>query len=87
MDVFEENMNKIVTNFPTFPRKNMLTMTNDEKMECSAARVYNLCGKKLNWEDKIFRKVRDHCLYAGKYWGADIYQVICNTKNIVIFQH
>lgn len=41
-------MNKILTNFPTFPRKNMLTMMNDEKTECSATRVYNLCGEKLN---------------------------------------
>ena len=33
----------------------------------TAATVCCLCGEKFNWEDKNFRKVRNHCHYAGKY--------------------
>lgn len=32
----------------------------------TAATVCCLCGEKFNWEDKNFRKVRNHCHSAGK---------------------
>ena len=45
----------------------MLPMTNDDKMQHSAATICYLCGEKFNWEDENFRKVRDYCHNAGKY--------------------
>ena len=32
----------------------MLTLANDEKMECNFATVCYLCGETFNWEDKHF---------------------------------
>ena len=44
----------------------MSVMMNDEKMEHNAATVCYLYSEKCNSEDRIFRKVRDHCHYTGK---------------------
>ena len=45
------------------------------KMEHNAATVCYLYSEKFNSEDRIFRKVRDHCHYTGKNENH-IYQLL-----------
>ena len=54
-----------------------MTMTEKEKIECNVATVCYSRNENFNGI-KIFRKVKDHCYYRGKYRGAA--HSICNLK-------
>ena len=85
MDVSVEKMDEIVTDFATFLWKKMLAMMNDKKMEHRATTVCHLCCEKFNQKGKNFAKVKDHCHYTGKYWGAT--HLICNLKYVPVLAH
>ena len=46
-----------------YEKKKMIPLTKEEKMN-------NICKKEFNKNDEKNYKVRDHCLYTGKYRGA-----------------
>ena len=61
------------TNVINFEKKNMLPLTKEELKSHQDAKACYICQKrflKRFANDKIYRKVRDHCHFIGKYRGA-----------------
>ena len=59
----------------------MKLLTKKQLKSYENEKIYYICQEKLQiniWKIKIYRKVRDHCHYAGEYRGAA--HSICNLK-------
>ena len=59
----------------------MLPLTKEELKSHQDAKLCYICGKRILQKfakNKNYRKVRDHCHYAGKYRDAAL--GICNFK-------
>ena len=63
LDVFVERMDEILTNFATFERTKILSMTDGEKMEHSAATGCYICDEKFNQKD--FKKSKIIAITQG----------------------
>ena len=64
-----------------FKKKKMKLLTKEQQESYENAKICFICKKKIEnkyWKDKKYRKVRDHCHYAGEYRGAA--HSICNLK-------
>ena len=65
----------------TFKNKKMELLTKEQLESYENANLCYICKEKLenkHLKDKKYRKVRDHCHYAGEYRGAA--RSICNLK-------
>ena len=65
VEYIEEEVKRLYT---TCPQQPMTELTDVLKREHKAAERCNICLKVFN--DPQNKKVRDHCHYAGLYWGA-----------------
>ena len=64
-----------------FKKKNMKLLTNEQQESYQNAKICRICKEKFEdkcAKDKKYRKVKDHCHYAGEYRGAT--HRICNLK-------
>ena len=52
-----------------FEEKEMMPLTNKERKSFEKEKVCHICKKEF-CDDKNNKKVRDHCHYTGKFWGA-----------------
>ena len=65
----------------TFKNKKMELLTKEQLESYESANLCYIWKEKLenkHLKDKKYRKVRDHCHYAGEYRGAA--RSICNLK-------
>ena len=73
-------------------KKEMISLTNEEKETYREQKVCYICKKRISIDDKNkkYYKVRDHCHYTGEYRGAahDIYSLRYKTsKEIPVAFH
>ena len=75
------SLKEYAENIIAFEKIKMLSLTREELISYQYAEVCYICGRKILRkvaDDINYRKVRDHCHYAGKYRGAAY--SICNLK-------
>ena len=53
-----------------YEKKKMIPLTKEEKIQYNEQEICYICKKEFNKNDEKNYKVRDHCLYTGKYRGA-----------------
>ena len=73
MKKFCISLKKHATNVINFENIKMLPLTKEKLKSHQYAKAYCVCGKrflKKFAKDKNYRKIRDHCHFAGKYRGA-----------------
>ena len=58
--------------------KKMISLTMEEKVHYNKQKVWYICKKEFDNNDKKQQKVKDHCPYTGKYRGAA--HNICNLR-------
>ena len=56
----------------------MIPLTKKEEENYNNQKVCYICKKEFDKSDKKYYKIRDHCHYTGKYWGAA--HNICNIR-------
>ena len=79
MKKFCEDLRKHVTKIIDCEKKEMIQLTNKENKSYHKQKVYYICKKNsIDYDDKRYYKVRDHCHYTGKYRGAA--RNICNLR-------
>ena len=81
MKKFCSSLRQHATNILNFEKKQMLLLTKEELKLYQDARNCCIRGKRTLQKlakNRNYRKVKDHCHYAGKYRGAA--QSICNLK-------
>ena len=81
MKMFCNSLKEYAENIIAFEKIKMLSLTREELISYQYAEVCYVCGRKILRkvaDDINYRKVRDHCHYAGKYRGAAY--SICNLK-------
>ena len=61
-----------------YEKKNMISLTMEEKVHYNKQKVCYICKKEFDNNDKKQQKVRDHCHYTSKYRGAA--HNICNLR-------
>ena len=61
-----------------YEKKKMISLTTEEKVHYNKQKVCYICKKEFDNNDKRQQKVRDHCLYTGKYRSAA--HNICNLR-------
>ena len=92
MKKFCTSLREHTTNVINFEIKKMLPLTKKgPKLHHAATKSY-ICGKRLLItfsNDKNYRKVRDFCLFTGKYRGAahSICNLRFNVPNSCSFSH
>ena len=66
------------TKIINYEKKQMIPLTKEEKEFHKMQKVCSICKKKfsINYNNKKYHKVKDHCHYTGKYRGAA--HDICN---------
>ena len=69
-----------VTKIINYEKKELISLTKEEKIALLASRRCYICKKKFSTDDnnKKYHKVRDHYHYTGKYRGAA--HDICNLR-------
>ena len=81
MKNFCSSLRQHATNILNFEKKQILLLTKEELKLYQDARNCYIRGKRILQKlakNRNYRKVKDHCHYAGKYRGAA--QSICNLK-------
>ena len=80
MKIFCLDLREHATKIISYEKKEMIPLTNKEKIDHRIHRRWYICKKKFNTDDnnKKYHKVRDHCHYTGKYRGAG--HDICNLR-------
>ena len=81
MKRFCKSLREHAKNITDFEKKKMLSLTKEALKSHQGAKVCYTCGKSIlkKLSKSInYRKVRDHCHYAGKYRGTA--HSICNLK-------
>ena len=61
-----------------YEKKRIVPLTTKEEIWYNKQRIYYICKKEFNNNDKKQQKVKDHCHYTGKYRGAA--HNICNLR-------
>ena len=64
-----------------FEKKKMIPLSNEQQESFEKTKICNIWNKKFEHKyinDKIYRKIKDHCHNAGKYRGAAL--SICKLK-------
>ena len=82
MKKFCANLKKASDRNKQLWKKRMLPLTKKEQKLYNKQNFCHVCHEKIDEEPnediKAIVKVRDHCHYTGKYWGAAY--SICNVK-------
>ena len=80
MKKFCKDLRKHATKIINFEKKEMMLLTEEEKRNHSKQKVCYICKKGFTTYDgnKEYYKVKDHCLYTGRYRGAA--HNICNLR-------
>ena len=92
MKKFCISLKKHATNVINFENIKMLPLTKEKLKSHQYAKAYYVCGKrflKKFAKDKNYRKIRDHCHFAGKYRGAahSICHLRFNVSNLKLVFH
>ena len=69
MKKFCKDLREQATKIINYEKKND-TLTTEEKIHYNEQKICYICKKEFDKSDKKHYKVRDHCLYTGKYRGA-----------------
>ena len=77
MTKFCKDLREHATKIINYEKKDMIPLTKKEEENYNNQKVCYIC-KKFDKSDKKHYKVRDHCLYTGKYLGAA--HNICNLR-------
>ena len=77
---FCKDLREHSTKIINYEKKNMISLTTEEKIHYNKQKVCYICKKKFDNNDnnKKQQQVRDHCHYTGKYRGAA--HNICNLR-------
>ena len=84
MKIFVKDLRDQAMKIINYEKKKEIVLTNEEKecyekQENCYIRKKEFCTDKKNEKEfKLYCKVRDHCHYTGKYWGAA--HSICNLR-------
>ena len=61
-----------------YEKKKMIPLTIKEEIYHNKQKIYYICKKEFDMNDKKYYKVKDHCHHKGKYRGAA--HKICNLR-------
>ena len=78
MKKFCKDLREHATKVINYEKKKMIPLTTKEEIDHNKQKIFYICKKEFDTNDKKNYKVRDHCHYAGKYRGA-AYN-ICNLR-------
>ena len=78
MKKFCKDLRTHATKIINYEKKKMISLTIKEEIYHNKQKIYYICKKEFNKNDKKQQKVRDHCHYTGKYRGAA--HNICNFR-------
>ena len=84
MDIFCKDLRDQAMKIINYEKRKEIILTNEEKESYENQKVCYICEKELctdknnDKEFKLYRKIRDHCQYTGKYRGAA--HSICNLR-------
>ena len=78
MKKFSKDLREHASKIINYERKKMIPFTTEEKIYHNNQKIFYICKKEFNNNDKKNDKVRDHCHYTGKYRGAA--HNICNLR-------
>ena len=78
MKKFSKDLREHASKIINYEKKKMILLTIEEKICHNKQKIFYICKKEFNNNDKKNYKVREHCHYMGKYRGAAHY--ICNLK-------
>ena len=81
MKKFCESLREDAMKIINFKKKKMKLLTKEQQESYENAKICYICKEKFEnkyLKDKKYRKVRDHCHYAGEYRGAA--HSTCNLK-------
>ena len=70
MKKFCKDLREHATKIINFEKKDMTSLTKKEEKHHNNQKVCYIYKKEFNKDDKKHYKVKDHCLYTGKYRGA-----------------
>ena len=69
MEMFCKDLREQAMKIINYEKKEMITLTNEEKESYKNQKVCYICEKEFS-TDKKDKKVRDHCHYTGNYRRA-----------------
>ena len=78
MKKFCKDLREHATKIINYEKKDMTSLTKKEEKHHNKQKVCYIYKKEFNKDDKKHYKVKDHCLYTGKYRGAA--HNICNLR-------
>ena len=78
MKKFSKDLREYASKIINYEKKKMIPLTTEEKIYHNKQKIWYICKKEFNNNDKKNYKVRDHCHYTGKYRGAA--HNICNLR-------
>ena len=78
MKKFSKDLREPASKIIDYEKKKMIPLTPEEQIYHNKQKIYYICKKGFNNNDKKNYKVKDHCHYTGKYRGAA--HNICNLR-------
>ena len=70
MERFCKNLKQHATRIIKFEEKEMIVLTDKENKLYEKQKNFHICKKELKLKFKLYRQVRNHCHYTGKFRGA-----------------
>ena len=75
---FSKDLREHSTKIINYEKKKMISLIKKEEIYHNRQKIYYICKREFDDNDKKQQKVRDHCHYTGKYRGAA--HNICNLR-------